>query len=487
MDKRKVPVVFQKIKDSFNAVTDTRFIEVKIWLMHLGENYNGSYFSKEAVMNALPSLANTPILGFIENDIVGDDDFTDHRSILIKENGKYKSRYIGNAYGLIPESNDAQFELRVGDDGVEREYLTVKGLVWRKNDEASDIFDRDSIKGQSMELHSDFEGVNRPDGLFEFTNFKFFGACALGNGIPPAMNSATIETQFSNEWLHNYVHDKMNEFKNMQLENKENYNSGKDENIIIKNNKEGGNKMDKEKLIAEFRKFLEEGNSFYVESDDTHVFAQKADKTLISYEYSVDVEKEEVAINAESAKNVEVAFTVSEEAKEFNFTFNDITAKEIEAKEVEVTKSLTESLTTQFTAEKETAVGAIQLQLSNSQSDFAKLEEEVIALREKLSEYTTKERSQQEEEVFDKFSHVFTEEDVEFVELKAKASDFENLSDLENTLFALAGKKALSNFSKEKDNKEEKDKKGNTKVGVQFTKDTNTNVNPLLTKYFGEQ
>lgn len=482
MDKRKVPVMFQRLNDVTNAMTDTRFIEVKIWLMHLGENYNGSYFSKEAVEKAIPTLANTPILGFIEKDILGDDDFSDHRSIIIKENGKYKSRYIGNAYGLIPESNDAKFEFRVGDDGIEREYLTVKGLVWRKNDEAVDIFNRDSIKSQSMELHEDFEGVERPDGLFEFTNFKFFGACALGEGVPPAMNSATIETQFSSGDLHKYIQSKMNEFKLMQENGKENCDSGKNENEDIKNNHEGGNKMDKEKLIAEFRKFLEEGNSFYVESDDTHVFAMTADKKLVGYEFTVDAEKEEVSINAESVKHVEVSFAVSEEEKEFNFTLNDIVAKEIEAKEVEVT----EALTTQFTADKEKAVGEIQVQLSKAQTDFASLQGEVEDLKSKLGEYATKERKEAEEAVFEEFATVFTEEDAEFVEIKGKASEFADVESLKTALFTLAGKKALEGSFTKKEEKEGKDKKGNTKVGVDFNKKVDPTVNPLLIKYFGE-
>ncbi|MFE6350965.1 hypothetical protein ACFVL3_20130, partial [Bacillus velezensis] len=78
-----VPLLFQSL-DSFET-EDTRFLKVKIWLMHLGENLNGSYFNKEAVQAAIPSLANTPILSYIEENSDGDIDFSDHRMVLIKE------------------------------------------------------------------------------------------------------------------------------------------------------------------------------------------------------------------------------------------------------------------------------------------------------------------------------------------------------------------------------------------------------------------
>ena len=72
-----IPLIFQKVQDY--EANDTRFTKVKIWLMHLHENLNGSYFSKEVVTEAIPTLANTPILAFIEENSDGEIDFSDHR------------------------------------------------------------------------------------------------------------------------------------------------------------------------------------------------------------------------------------------------------------------------------------------------------------------------------------------------------------------------------------------------------------------------
>ena len=48
MDKKNVPVMFEKLQ-LFEA-EDKRFIKVKIWLLHLGKNFNGSFFTKESVL-----------------------------------------------------------------------------------------------------------------------------------------------------------------------------------------------------------------------------------------------------------------------------------------------------------------------------------------------------------------------------------------------------------------------------------------------------
>lgn len=214
---KNIPVLFQKLR-TYDA-EDDRFMKVKIWIMHTGENLNGSFFSKEVVTEAIPSLKNTPILAYIEDNSIGEKDFSDHRQELVKEDGKYSIKYLGQAIGVIPEDNNARFEMRLCDDGIEREFLTVEGLVWSsKWDDPVDIFNRDVIKSQSMELHHDYEGEWGKDKLFHFTRFKFFGACALGTDVIPAMKNSTIELQFDNESVFNEIQTKMEQFKQFNLD-----------------------------------------------------------------------------------------------------------------------------------------------------------------------------------------------------------------------------------------------------------------------------
>lgn len=203
-----IPVNFEKIKEY--EISDNRFVQCKIYLMHLGENLNGSIFEKGVVENAIPTLANTPILGFIEDNSDGEEDFSDHRVILERKNGDIKVSYKGKAIGVIPESNNARFEMRVCDDGIEREFLVVDGLLWSKFDDSIEIFNRDGNKQQSMELDENYSGHFNQEGYFVFDLFKFYGACALGKDVLPAMHSASIETKFTM----NEIQAKLEQFQN---------------------------------------------------------------------------------------------------------------------------------------------------------------------------------------------------------------------------------------------------------------------------------
>ncbi|HDX9663360.1 TPA: hypothetical protein ROX91_002059 [Bacillus cereus] len=187
----RLPVKFEQVSN----VLDDRFVRTKIYIAHEGENRNRCIFTKEVLESMIPSLANVPILGYIAVDELGNDDFKGHEEALMVENNELKIKYLGHAYGVIPEDNNARFETRYGEDGVEREYLVADGILWRKFPEVEEIFDRDGgFKSQSMELqHSSVKGYKDEHGLFVFTQAKFEGLCILGEGVTPAMISSTIE------------------------------------------------------------------------------------------------------------------------------------------------------------------------------------------------------------------------------------------------------------------------------------------------------
>ena len=201
-----IPIQYQQSRE-----IDERFLEVKVYVLHLGENYNGSIFTKDVVTNAIPSLANTPLLAFVKRN-ENEKDFAGHEIDLVIEQGEYKWKYSGQAYGVIPEKNNARWELMVGSDGVEREYLVVDAIVWKKFDDAVEIITRDLAKGQSMELSEKYSGHFDESGLFVFDQFKFDGCAILGNNVEPAMNSAKIEMKFSMSNLKNTITEIMKEY-----------------------------------------------------------------------------------------------------------------------------------------------------------------------------------------------------------------------------------------------------------------------------------
>ena len=194
------PVMFEKVEDIESV--DGRFTKVRIWLMHLGENFNGSIFEKDVVDNAISTLEYIPIVAFIEDNKVGEKDCSNHRYIITKDEKGVRRKYMGNAYGVImsSEDNNAHYEERLCDDGETRTFLVVDGLIWNMFEDSSEIINRDLIKNQSMELWDDgvsIEGYEDEDGLFHFTKFSFRAACILGDDYEPAMINSTVEVQFT--------------------------------------------------------------------------------------------------------------------------------------------------------------------------------------------------------------------------------------------------------------------------------------------------
>ena len=199
------PVMFEKVKD-FETVDD-RFTKVKVWLMHLGQNLNNSEFEKSVVDKAIPSLQYIPIMGFVELNDDNEKDFSDHRYIITKDEKGVRRKYMGTPYGVIKssEDNNAHYEERLCEDGETRTFLVTEGIIWNVLEDGAEIFHRDLIKGQSMELYEkSIDGYEDENGIFHFTEFSFRAACVLGDDVTPAMTGSTIEVQFA---LSDFVKD----------------------------------------------------------------------------------------------------------------------------------------------------------------------------------------------------------------------------------------------------------------------------------------
>ena len=227
-----IPIIFEKVQDYSNA--DTRFTKVKIKMMHLGLNFNNSIFNKEVVDEAISTLYNTPILAYVEKNGNGEDDFSDHRQELSIENGSIKVTYKCIPFGVIGDSCNPRYENYTADDGVERTYLVVDGLIWNKIEHA-DIFTRDIIKDASMELTENYSGKFDEDDHFVFTKMEFDGICALGNNVEPAMKGANIEVNFALNEIQAKL-DQFNKcFSNQSSDDRNN--SKKGENEMLDNKK----------------------------------------------------------------------------------------------------------------------------------------------------------------------------------------------------------------------------------------------------------
>lgn len=303
----QIPVIFQKLEEFEKE--DSRFLKVKIWLMHTGLNFNGSSFSKEAVEKAIPTLANTPILSFIEENSEGEQDFSDHRMVLHRsEDGDYNFKYLGSAVGVIPEVNNAHWEMRVTDSGEEKEYLVVDALMWTKWGDPTDIMVRKGITSQSMELSDNYTGTIDKDGVFHFETFSFFGACLLGTGVNPAMQNSTVEVQFTeNNALQKSIENKLQEFYTLFSQ-------------------QGGTGMeDKTEVteVMEVEKEFVETQQAETKAEETEV--QEVEKTEEHFEVEKTDEETEVKDAPEFTEATpEVEVKETQPAKEFALTANQL-------------------------------------------------------------------------------------------------------------------------------------------------------------------
>ncbi|WP_144472975.1 hypothetical protein, partial [Bacillus pumilus] len=228
-----LPVKFEKIEPL--NILDDRFIRVKVYIAHTGENRNKCVFSKEVLESMIPSLENIPILGYINKNDDGEEDFKGHEDRLVIEDNEIKIKNFGCAYGLIPVVNNARFEMKYAEDGVEREYLVAEGLLWRsKFPNVEEIFERDGgYKSQSMELYApSVKGYLDEEGLYNFTQAKFEGLCILGEDVTPAMIGSTIEKFSFSDKIQNELSEMLNDFNT----------------YFSKVEKKGDEKMDKQEL-----------------------------------------------------------------------------------------------------------------------------------------------------------------------------------------------------------------------------------------------
>ena len=395
------PVMFEKVEEIESA--DGRFTKVRIWLMHLGENFNGSVFSKEAVDDAINTLEYIPIVAFLENNKAGEKDCSNHRYIITKDEKGVRRKYVGSAYGVImsSEDNNAHYEERLCDDGETRTFLVVDGLIWNMFEDSSEIINRDLIKNQSMELYDDgssMEGYEDEDGLFHFTKFSFRAACILGDDYEPAMINSTVEVQFT---MSDFVKDIQSELNDKFITFTKMVNE--------KTNQGGTEAMPNtdftQTLLAQF-----EDISAMVRQHET--FVDRWGYECSRY-YAVDIQENEVIVV--DAKNSYNYFGLS-------FTMNGDKA-EIDFESAKRKKLRYEDYDDGSSVEGAFDFGKHIEEIENNA--FAKVEEANTKLSEtenKVSEYEAKvsEFEAAKNEIEEKFNQV----NAEFEEMKPKYEDF---------------------------------------------------------------
>lgn len=215
---QRYPVSF--IKKGEYESSDFRFIDVSIDVMHTGANLSKTSFTKDAINKAVPTIRNTPILGYVVDELDEEDkDFKGHEHELRITNKDVKYVYAGQAYGVIPESCNPRWIVKDDGTGIEREYLRVDGLIWTKFSDPVDIFTRDGTKNHSVELTDMACGPADKNGNVPVGSFKFDGCCILSTtdpSIKPAMTGSCVTANFSVEDITAQIRDRLYEYQAIQ-------------------------------------------------------------------------------------------------------------------------------------------------------------------------------------------------------------------------------------------------------------------------------
>lgn len=470
------PVTFEKVEEVQNV--DTRFTKLKCWLMHTGENYNQSEFSREVIENAIPTLGYIPVVGFIQDNEIGEEDFSDHRYIITKDHNGVKRKYMGSAYGVVlsSEDNNAHFETKICDDGIEREFIVADAIAWNFLENSSQILNRDLIKDHSIELdENSVEGYeDEKTGIFHFTKFSFRAACVLGSGTAPAMEGSVVEvvnfsmSDFAKD-IQKELINKYSEFTKM-MDDTKSFTSQVNE----KNNQGGMVAMSNTDFAAKF-----DNISTIVRQHE--MFTEKFGSEVSRYEV-VDIRENEVIVvdkmngyncfglsfTEDNGEKIEIDF---ENAKKKKICFEDCTendaflegafdfGKHISEIEEGAFAKVEEANTRVSDAEGkvseyEAKVSEFETAKNEIEEKFNQINAEFEEMKPKYEDYVRAEQARIEAELdaqkdaeFAKYETVLAD-DVNFAALKEKKADM-SVKEIESELAIMYARKSLAiNFSK---------------------------------------
>lgn len=488
---KTLPITFE-VKKEYTDI-DERFLSVTIDILHTGKNLNGSIFTKEVVNQNIDTIKNTPILGFIE--VSSDMDFKGHEYVLTKVDGEITRKYIGHAFGLIPESCDPRWITKLCDDGEEREFLQVDGLMWTKFSDSTSIMIKDVEKAQSMELSPEsIDGFEDDDGNFVFTKFSFDGACVLGEGYNPAMVNSNIQVNFT---VSSFV-------ESVQKEIIDNYTIFTE----LKDKSEGGNgKMGSKKtdftqtameLFSDISAMVKQQESmvdrwgdsyprYYlhdIQDDEAIVVDRQNNYQYFGFKFTINGDKPEIDFSTgvrkktryenyeDNAVVLEGAFDFGEHIAELEeIAYSKVTDAENKLETVEQEKATTE---TEYTKVKE---------------DFEALKVEHEAVNTKLQEIEPKYNDYVQAEQQRAIDEVNAQKDAKFEEFEATLSDVAEFTALkekkdELTVEEIENKCAVMFYKKQAQTNFSKNDKGATTTRV-IIDDNDNNDSYVSTSRYG--
>lgn len=189
---------------------NSSFASGSLKVMYLGANRNGSFFSRETVEKALPTLKNVPIVCHW-NDETGEIGGHDVE-VVADENGSLRLKNLTEPCGVVPDHAEFRFVNEEDENGDSHVYLVIDGvLLWKRQDVYRHIVkDLDGKVKHSMEI-TVHDGASDGSGYYNVHNFEFTALCLLGN-CEPCFQGSELEL-FSARNFKNRMEEMMFELK----------------------------------------------------------------------------------------------------------------------------------------------------------------------------------------------------------------------------------------------------------------------------------
>ena len=166
------------------------FHKAKTRIMAIESIANRCNFSKEAVINGLPTLKNVPIVTYYNED----GNLGDHE--LSKDtDGKPIFKTYG--IGVIPESAEQWIE-EVEENGTTKQYLCSDVLLWKRQKREYEFIQRHKELSVSMEVQITDSSFDK-NKILNVDSFYFTAVTVLGIGVNPAFDSANLTFSKQNE------------------------------------------------------------------------------------------------------------------------------------------------------------------------------------------------------------------------------------------------------------------------------------------------
>ena len=380
----------------------------KIYVMHTGENPNGSYISKETVERNLKTISNIPIIGEFS---VEAENFKGHGGeVLITEEGEMNYIHTTSPLGVVPESADIYWESITDKEGVEREYLVVDGIyMWNRYEKEVLALKEDEF-GQSMEIEVDDYEFNEDENHIRIEDFSFSALCILGidkNGaerVKPAFDDAKIITYSKNNFK-----DELSEMLQLFTE--------------TLNETEGGNSVTLDDVLEKYGITREDLDRVGIEYDGREPEAVEQDiKALL--------EEDENA-------------------------FDPIDEGEVEGGEFEGGEDPGSKVQTEESAEDSDELDGLKEEIKNLEKTNADLERDINSLKDdnaglskKVDDYEFEAHKRSIDELVDRFKSEYNLEDSDLEGLEIYEMKVESL---ESKLFEIMGRKAVYQAKDNKD------------------------------------